>query len=144
MTYNPPDDTWTVEPDGDHWRAQEWHPNTGSRLNGQLFVTREDAEYYADRRRGCGGYEGAMASLREHQLETNTAHEEWEVTGDPGHGFPPYRFVFSHHVTDINPSYGATPEEAARRFVERSAKDWPWVQLRRRTITTTPWQEIKP
>jgi hypothetical protein len=60
--------------------------------------------------------------------------DEWLLTGDPGHGYPPYRFTF-------NSDRYEDPERAARKFCEL-AKDWTdGPHLKRRTVTYTAWQE---
>lgn len=61
---------------------------------------------------------------------------EWRVTGDPGHGYPPYDFVWSerHGHTD--------PEDGARRFAAAMV-DWvdgPY--LSRRTVREWPWRTV--
>lgn len=60
--------------------------------------------------------------------------EEWRVTGDPGHGYPPYRFTFRSDRYE-------TPEEAARKFCELG-QDWAdGPHLAHRTITYTAWEK---
>lgn len=57
--------------------------------------------------------------------------DEWRITGDPGDGFPPYRFTFrSDEYED--------PEASARKFCELSAK---WAHLSHRTVTYTAWED---
>lgn len=67
--------------------------------------------------------------------------EEWEVTGEPGEPFPPYRFVFG----DPNESNkDGSPEQRARDFVEIVRKGGGWydtIRLRSRVITESPWRE---
>lgn len=59
--------------------------------------------------------------------------EEWRVMGDPGKGYPPYRFTFS------SDRY-VTPEAAARGYIE-AMKDWvDGPHLEHRTITYTAWE----
>ena len=75
----------------------------------------------------------------------STTYEEWRVTGDPGHGFPPYSFVWS--LRD-NPHLG-DPEAAARSLMANLAVprvNWiPWddgPHLSHRTVTEGDWELV--
>jgi hypothetical protein len=61
--------------------------------------------------------------------------EEWRITGDPGHGYPPYRFTFrSDQYQD--------PEASARKFCELGG-DWAnGPHLSHRTVTYSAWSAI--
>lgn len=66
-------------------------------------------------------------------------YEEWRVTGEPGHGYPTYEFVWSPL---INPQLGDA-KEAALAFIEKIwiRDDWligPY--LSHRTVTVTDWK----
>lgn len=66
--------------------------------------------------------------------------EEWRVTGEPGHGYPTYDFVWS---PIINPQLG-DPREAALTFIEkiRLRDDWAdGPRLSHRTVTITNWHD---
>lgn len=59
--------------------------------------------------------------------------EEWRVTGDPGKGYPWYRFTFSSDRYE-------TPEEAARGYVG-AMRDWiDGPHLDHRTVTYGAWE----
>jgi hypothetical protein len=59
--------------------------------------------------------------------------EEWRITGEPGSGYPSYRFTFSSDRYE-------TPQEAARAYVE-AMTDWDdGPHLEHRTITYTAWE----
>lgn len=73
-------------------------------------------------------------------------YEEWRVFGQPGHGYPPYSFVWSRLLT---PHMLRPPEVAARAFAARVGQPdrsglWsPWVDgphLARRTVTIGEWE----
>jgi hypothetical protein len=62
--------------------------------------------------------------------------EEWRVTGDPGHGYPPYQFIWSTATS-------ADPETPARAFVEMVRDRHDWVDgpnLHYRTVTYSEWR----
>lgn len=70
---------------------------------------------------------------------------EWRVTGDPGHGFPAYEFVWSRYAGPVE--HRQNPEAAARAFVGlmHSEDHTPWVDgphLSRRTVTRTQWEPV--
>lgn len=68
-------------------------------------------------------------------------YEEWRVTGDPGHGYPPYEFTWS---TWTDPD--RDPGQAARAFISEVADHkGGWVDgphLSRRTVTVTEWEPV--
>lgn len=76
---------------------------------------------------------------REERPVSETTFEEWRVTGEPGRGYPPYRFTWTADAD----SYGSQcpdPESAARSFVE-AVRDWDnGPHLHRRTVTRTEWE----
>lgn len=58
--------------------------------------------------------------------------DEWRITGNPGHGYPPYWFTFYGDVYE-------DPEASARKFCEL-ARDWAdGPHLSHRTVTYTAW-----
>lgn len=60
--------------------------------------------------------------------------EEWRVTGDPGQGYPPYRFTF-------RTGEYLEPELAARKWID-FAKDWTdGPHLSHRTVTYSAWEQ---
>jgi hypothetical protein len=69
--------------------------------------------------------------------EQPIVREEWELTGQPDGGFPPYRFVFGN-PNECNRE--GTPEERARSFIALCCADWSDVRLRSRVIVEHPWR----
>ena len=68
--------------------------------------------------------------------------DEWAVIGEPGSGYPPYRFVWSR---ESGPVGGRDdPEQAAKTFAARVlAHRWQTgPELMRRTITRSEWQSV--
>lgn len=71
-------------------------------------------------------------AIRADDREPRTV-EEWRVTGEPGKGYPSYRFTFSSDRYEH-------PEAAARGFVE-SVSDWvDGPHLDHRTIAYWAWE----
>jgi hypothetical protein len=60
--------------------------------------------------------------------------DEWRVTGEPGHGYPSYRFTFRSDSHE-------DPEASARKFAELGV-DWAdGPHLSHRTVTYSAWEE---
>lgn len=65
---------------------------------------------------------------------------EWRVTGDPGHGFPPYSFTWPI------PGQLDRGEEGARNFIKPILARGDWVDgpyLDRRTVIKSPWRRVE-
>ena len=108
--------------DGDMWCDKGCSPVRG---RGLRFTLDQFARHQAEMLAAAGPIGG----------ETVT---EWEVTGDPGYGYPPYRFVFG-----AESSRSDDPERDLRAFLSVCGdwKDGPHV--RRREVTRTEWREVE-
>lgn len=63
--------------------------------------------------------------------------KEWEETrlrGNPGHGFPPYDFVFRSHLDNW---------ESRDKLIELARREWTDVRIQNRKVKmeTSPWEE---
>lgn len=72
-------------------------------------------------------------SARAHNDEPRVA-DEWLVTGEPGGGYPSYRFTFSSDRYE-------DAEAAARGFIGSTDRWADGPHLRHRTVTYTAWDE---
>lgn len=87
-------------------------------------------------------YQQALWDRWHRRDQRNHVREEWEVTGEPFHGYPTYRFVFGSPGEGRYGEQDSTPEQRAREFVAGIKKHGPWVRgphLRHRLLIESEW-----
>jgi hypothetical protein len=62
--------------------------------------------------------------------------DEWLVTGDPGNGYPPYRYTWR------SDEY-AEPEAAARAYIDIVGEWAAGPHLAHRTVTYSGWEQVQ-